>query len=265
MKNRIRQKITFLKKIRKKALVAYITAGYPELKTTEKIVELFAKNNVDFIELGMPFSDPIADGPIIQKASNIALKRKMNLSKFLVLVKRLRKKLQIPLIMMTYYNPIFKYGLKRFAHQAKVSGLDGLIVPDLPPEEAQELLRYLKQEGLALIFLVSPITPSVRIKKIAALSDNFLYYVSLTGVTGIRNRLPIGLFKKLGEIKKITPLPIYVGFGVSNPKQVKKIVAVADGVIVGSAIIKIFEQNLNKKVSLAKIKEFIVSLRKATS
>ncbi len=262
--NRIKQKINLLEKKNKKALIVYITAGFPDLKTTEKLVMMLEKNGVDFIELGMPFSDPIADGPTIQQSSCTALEKGMNMRKFFSLVAKLRKKTQVPLIMMSYYNPIFKYGLKRFAQAAKKCALDGVIVPDLPPEEANDLKRQLKPPRVSLVYLISPVTKKRRIRKIAGLSSTFLYYVSLTGVTGARHKLPSDLIKNVRRIKQSTSIPVYVGFGISTPAQVKNIVQVADGVIIGSAIIKIFQKDYAQKKAFKKIADFITSLNRVT-
>jgi tryptophan synthase, alpha subunit len=234
------------------------------LDTTEKLVKVLEKNGADCIELGMPFSDPIADGPTIQRASLCALKRGITVKKFLDLVTRLRKKTAVPLVMMTYYNPIYHYGLEKFAHQAKASGLDGVIVPDLPPEEARELHRNLSQRGLSQIFLVSPVTRITRIRKIVRMSSGFVYYVSLTGVTGARAALPHQIATQLRTIKQCTALPVCVGFGVSTPEQVKQLSAVADGVIVGSAIITHIEKHRNDRALYDKIGTYIGAMNKQT-
>jgi len=262
--NRILKRNIRLKQSGKKAFVAYITAGFPNIKVTEQLVSTLEKSGVDFIELGMPFSDPIADGPTIQYASAWALKKGMNLVKYLKLIRRLRKKTQLPLIMMTYYNPIFKFGLKRFAQAAANSGIDGVIVPDLPPEEAVDLKRNLQAKKISLIFLLAPTSDIKRIKKIVRLSSGFIYYVSLTGVTGTRGKLPSDLIKKVRLIKQHSRIPIYVGFGISSPKQVKYISQFADGVIIGSAIIKIIQTKYGKKGFLRNIERFIVNLNRTT-
>ena len=261
--NRIEKKFARLKSLNKKVLIAFITAGYPDLEISEKIACVLEKNGVDVIELGMPFSDPIADGPTIQKSSYVSLKNGMNLKKFFGLVKNLRKKISTPLVMMSYYNPILKYGLENFARQAAYVGLDGVIVPDLPPEEACDFRRCLKINGISLIFLISPLTEEKRIKKIAKLSSGFIYYVSLTGVTGARSILPDDLLRNVRKIKQLTAKPVCVGFGISQPEQVKAVLQSADGVIVGSAIIKIIEQNKKNKQLLSKVGSFISGLSKA--
>jgi len=209
----------------------------------------------------MPFSDPVADGPVIQQASALALKKGMGMIKYLKLIKDLRRKTVVPLIMMSYYNPIFKYGITKFAKDAAMAGLDGVIVPDLPPEESTGLNKALLKNSVCQIFLVSPLTELRRIRKIARISSGFIYYVSLTGVTGIRNTLGADLSKQVSRIKKAAKIPVFVGFGVSKPEHVKKVNKVADGVIVGSAIIKIINESNSKKQLEKKISRFIRSMR----
>ncbi|MFH1459287.1 MAG: tryptophan synthase subunit alpha [Candidatus Omnitrophota bacterium] len=262
--NRIEEKILNFKRKKKKIFVAYITAGFPEPDATIDIVRQIEKDGVDIIELGMPFSDPIADGPTIQKASALALKKGMNLKKFLNLVKCLRKKTQIPLIMMSYYNPIFNYGIKKFTKDAGLAGLDGVIIPDLPPEESTALNKFLKKEGILQIFLISPVTQLVRMQKIVKITQGFIYYISLTGVTGIRKKLPQALKSKLKSIKKITNKSVFVGFGISRPQQVKSILKDADGIIIGSAIIKILQLYMNRKERLKKLSQYIQSIKRVT-
>ncbi len=261
IKNRIIEKNKNLDISKKKAFVAYISAGFPDLKTTIELVEILTRNKVDFIELGMPFSDPVADGPVIQRSSALALKKGMNMIKYLRLIKTLRKKTDVPLIMMSYYNPIFKYGISKFAKDASIAGLDGVIVPDLPPEESDELNKQLLKNSIFQIFLISPLTPPERIRKISRISSGFIYYVSLAGVTGTRNTLGADLSKQVRLIKKTSKTPVFVGFGVSKPEHVRKVNEVADGVIVGSAIIKIIDESINKKQIKMKIGRFIRSMQ----
>ncbi|MFH1781367.1 MAG: tryptophan synthase subunit alpha [Patescibacteria group bacterium] len=262
--SRIAEKILELKNKRKKAFLAYITAGFPKPNDTLDIVKQLEKDGVDIVELGMPFSDPIADGATIQKASGVALKQGMNLKKFLNLVKILRSQTQIPLIIMSYYNPIFNYGIKNFAKDAKDAGLDGVIIPDLPPEESTDLNRNLKLKGIDQIFLISPVTPAERMQKIAKSTRGFVYYVSLTGVTGMRKSLASGLSGKLKILKKITDHKIFVGFGIFRIKQVKDVLKQADGVIIGSAIIKILQSYKSKKQRLKQLSRYVQSINKVT-
>jgi len=260
--NRIERKFNQIRRINKKAFIAFITAGYPNLKTTELLVKEFSKIGVDIIELGVPFSDPMADGPIIQEASQSALQKGVHLQDILNLVKKLRsRRLDTPICLMTYYNPIFCYGEKKFARVAYIAGVDGVIIPDLPPEEGQTFMRLMNQFNLDTILFLAPTTTPKRIKLISRLTQGFIYYVSLTGVTGPRQNLPCDLLLKLKEIKKITTKPVCVGFGVSSPKQVKQIYQIADGVIVGSAIIKKIKENINSKRLVESVGRFVADLK----
>ncbi|MDP2937787.1 MAG: tryptophan synthase subunit alpha [Candidatus Omnitrophota bacterium] len=258
--NRIDQKFHALKKHNKKAFVAFITAGYPNLNITKKLVLEFAKIGVDIIELGVPFSDPMADGPIIQEASQTALKRGINLNDILNLVKMVRKDIGIPLCLMTYYNPIFCFGEERFVRKAAACGVDGIIIPDLPPEEGKSFIRLANKFDLDTIFFLSPTTTRERIKFVSGISRGFIYYVSLTGVTGPRQNLPKDLINNLKVIKKFTAKPVCVGFGVSSAEQAKAIYRIADGVIVGSVIIKKIRENIGKPDLVKKVGKFVSNL-----
>ncbi|MFC1709699.1 tryptophan synthase subunit alpha [Candidatus Omnitrophota bacterium] len=258
--NRIDRKFQELKKKKKKALIVYLTVGYPNVATTEELVSELSQAGVDMFELGVPFSDPLADGPVIQEASTFALKHHVNLDSVFFLAKRLRKEIDKPLIVMGYYNPILSYGLERFAISAKLSGLDGVIVPDLPMEESRELRAILNKYKMHLIDFVAPTTDSSRIKKIAKTSKGFIYYVSLTGVTGIRDKLPKGIINRLNYLKRTVKTPICVGFGISGKQQFKYITKYCDGAIVGSAIIKKIRENLGNKNLVSKVVSFTKSL-----
>ncbi len=236
--NRIAKKFATLKKNNKKALIVYMTAGDPSLQKNKESIFEFEKNGVDLIELGVPFSDPLADGPVIQEASNRSLARKTNLIKILALVKETRKKSQIPILLMSYLNPILQYGYERFAKDAKNAGVDGVIVPDLPPEEGAEIAPTLKRAGLDLVYLLAPTSTPERTRRVAKASRGFIYFVSITGVTGSATPVETLLRAKLKEIKKSATLPVCVGFGISTPAQAKAAAKSADGVIVGSAIVK---------------------------
>jgi len=261
--NRIEKKFKELKEKKKKAFIAFVTAGFPDLGVTEKLIPALAKAGADVIELGVPFSDPLADGPTIQAASQKALAKHVTLDKILHTVRRIRKKTDVPLALMTYYNPVFHYGDERFAQNASRAGVDGLIIPDLPPEEAKELIRPAHRHGLATVFFVSPTTRKDRMKKIVRASTGFIYYVSITGVTGARKTFAPELLKKLREVKRSTSKPVCVGFGVSTPAQVRSIARLADGVIVGSAIIKVIAQSKNKKAIIPRVQRFVESLTRA--
>lgn len=258
--NRIDQKFKKLHAHKKKAFIAFITAGDPDLKTTEQLVLAFEGAGVDIVELGVPFSDPLADGPTIQAASQRALKRHVNLEGILAAVKRIRQKSQIPVALMTYYNPVFHYGEERFAREARACGVDGLIVPDLPPEEGHGLIRAARQNGLATVFFLAPTTTPRRMKHIVNASTGFIYYVSLTGVTGARQELPASLTQQVRLAKRMTRKPICVGFGVSTPAQVRMVAKTADGVIVGSAIVNAIDKNKGKKQLVANVARFVREL-----
>jgi len=223
----------------KKAFIPYITAGDPDLASTGKLVLALEKSGADIIELGIPFSDPIADGPTIQAASYRALQGGATLSKIFELVRKLRKVTGIPIVFMTYYNPVLAYGLRRFFNSCRSCGVDGVIIPDLPVEESGELTTLGKKFGISTIFLVAPTSTNDRIKNIVKRSTGFIYYVSSTGVTGTRKNLSPDIVKKIKLIRSFTAKPIAVGFGVSDPKQARMIAKTADGVIVGSAIVRI--------------------------
>jgi tryptophan synthase alpha chain len=224
-----------------KALIAYVTVGYPSIEATLKVVPLLAQSGCDLVELGIPFSDPIADGVTIQKASFHALQNGVTPELCLEVAKELSQKVEIPLVFMSYFNPVSNYGLEKFCHACAKSGIDGLIIPDLPPEEGLELETITRNYGLDLIYLVSPTSTEERIQLIAQRSRGFIYLVSVTGVTGARDNLPPDLETFVNRVKKIAPQPLCVGFGISTPEQARQIATIADGVIVGSRIIQLME------------------------
>lgn len=258
--NRIDQKFIQLKKQNKQAFVAFITAGFPDLSTTGKLVLELERSKVDIIELGVPFSDPLADGPTIQEASAYSLKRGTNLVKILALVKQLRKLTQLPICLMTYYNPVFCFGEKSFVEQALACGVDGVIIPDLPYEEAREFSRYANQKGLANICFISPTSSLKRIKAILKIARGFIYYVSLTGVTGSRKSLSADLKTRLKLIRKLTTKPICVGFGISAAAQVRQLRKISDGVIIGSAIVEQIKKNIGNLNLVQKVGRFVERL-----
>ena len=260
--NRIDQKFKELKAKKKKAFVAFITAGDPNLKVTEELVLSFANVGVDIIELGVPFSDPLADGPTIQAASSRALAKGVNLEQIFNLVRRVRAKSEIPIALMTYYNPIFHYGEERFVLKAKQSGVDGVIVPDLPPEEAESLIRLARKNDLSTIFFIAPTTTPKRMKSIVKASTGFIYYVSLTGVTGVRQKLAQSYLQQIKLVKRLTHKPVCVGFGISTPQQVKEVGKIADGVIVGSAIVREIYKNKEKRDVVKNVTQFVKKLAK---
>jgi tryptophan synthase alpha chain len=260
--NRIEKKFKELKRRKKKAFIIFVTAGYPDLNATEKLCREFSRNGVDIIELGVPFSDPMADGPVIQASSEAALKKNTHLVDILKCVKRLRKSIDTPICLMTYYNPVFCFGEKEFVKKAKESGVDGVIIPDLPPEEGSTFIRLADKSGIDVICFLSPTTTRQRLKFICSKAKGFLYYVSLTGVTGARRNLPRDLAANIRSIKRYTKKPVCVGFGVSSAGQVRAVQKIADGVIVGSAIVKKIKDNLGKPDLTGRVSAFVRSLQR---
>ena len=258
--NRIDEKFVELKKKGRKAFIAFITAGYPNLAATGRFVLELEKKGVDIIELGVPFSDPLADGPVIQEASMYSLKKKTNLIKILDLVKSLRKDTDLPICLMSYYNPIFRLGDKRFVDKAVASGVDGVIIPDLPPEEARQLIFYANKKGLANICFLAPTSSDSRIKSIARIARGFIYYVSLTGVTGSRMSLAADLKSNLAKIKKAARIPVCAGFGISDANQLRQVQEICDGGIVGSAIVNKIRENITRGDLIIRVGNFVESL-----
>ncbi len=224
-----------------KALIAYITVGYPTIDATLKVVPLLAQNGADIVELGIPFSDPLADGVTIQKSSFHALQNGVTPRLCLEVARELSRKVNIPLVFMTYFNPVFNYGLEKFCAACAGSGISGLIIPDLPPEEGTELEAISQRQGLDLIYLLAPTTTEERIRLVAERSRGFIYLVSVTGVTGARDKLPKNLSAFVDRVRKVATQPLCVGFGISTPQQAGQIARIADGVIVGSRIIQLME------------------------
>jgi tryptophan synthase alpha chain len=258
--NRIEKKFKELNNARQKAFIAFITAGYPNLEITEKLVIEFERSGVDIIELGVPFSDPMADGPIIQEASCAALKKNIRLIDILNLVKKLRRRVNIPILLMSYYNPIFSLGDNKFISLAIASGVDGVIIPDLPADEGKDFILKANKSGLNNICFISPTTSLKRIKLISTLARGFIYYVSLTGVTGARKALASNLKQNIKIIKRYTNKSVCVGFGVSSRKQVSEAGKIADGVIVGSAIVAKIKENINNPFLVKRVGEFVREL-----
>ncbi len=225
------------------AFIPYLTAGDPDLKRSAELLEALVAGGADLIELGVPFSDPIADGPVIQRAAVRALEAGTNLSHILELVAAQRDRLGVPIVLFSYFNPIHARGVEAFADQARSSGVDGLLCLDLPPEEARaELIPELRERGIDTIFLLAPTSTKAREKRVAAASSGFVYYVSRTGVTGVKADLADELLRDAKRLRRRVPLPLAVGFGISTPEQVEAVSKVADGVVVGSALVRIVEE-----------------------
>jgi tryptophan synthase alpha chain len=242
-----------------KALIPYITAGYPDIDSTLKAVPLLVASGADIIELGIPFSDPMADGATIQESSYLALQNGVNTDTCLNIAKNLRQQTEAPLVFMTYFNPVFSFGLDRFCRACVGSGIDGLIIPDLPPEEGVPLECAASEQGLDLIYLLSPTSTPERIRIVAEKSRGYIYLVSVAGVTGARNSLPAGTDTFVARVRQIAKQPLCVGFGVSTPQQAKQIAQIADGVIVGSKLIQLMKAD----PSLNSLQIFIRELREA--
>lgn len=240
------------------ALIPYITVGYPTLEDTVEIVAAMAEAGADLVELGIPFSDPLADGVTIQRASYQALLHGVGVDDCLETAAKLRRLVDIPLVFMTYYNPVLRYGLKLFCNDAAQAGADGLIVPDLPPEEGEDLEQAAAKRELDLIYLLAPTSTPERIDLVAQRSRGFIYLVSLTGVTGARADLPPELESFVARVRARAKQPLGVGFGISNPEQARRVAQVADGVIVGSRVIQIIE---GSRDPAAAVSAFIKSLR----
>lgn len=242
-----------------KVLIGYITAGYPDISATPDIAVALVESGCDIIELGIPFSDPLADGATIQKSSYEALLKGTTPQACLEMAADIRKRVTVPLLFMTYYNPVLNYGLEPFCRSCVNAGIDGLIVPDLPPEEGAELEEITRENGLDLVYLLAPTSTEERITAVAERSEGFIYLVSLTGVTGARDTLPLELEDFVRRVRQKAKRPLCVGFGIATPEQAGRVAAIADGVIIGSRIIQLIEEDR----SLKKMESFIESLRKA--
>lgn len=261
--SRITQTFFRLRRRGGRALIPYFTAGDPSLDVTRALLLEAARQGADLIELGVPFSDPLADGPVIQRASQRALAAGVTLPRVLDMVREVRAELDLPLVFLTYYNPLLAFGLKAFSRTASEAGVDGVIVADLPPEEADPLSAEARAAGLDLIHLVAPTSPPERIRLIARRSRGFIYAVSLTGVTGARAELPPDLAQYLRNLRAVTVKPICVGFGISTPEQAAAVADYADGIIVGSAIVRLVEEHGRSDRLVEEVGRFIASLKRS--
>jgi tryptophan synthase alpha chain len=238
MPNRIDQKFADLRAAGKKALIAYISAGDPNLDATRELAWAFEKAGVDILELGVPFSDPLADGVVNQLAAARALEAGTTVRGVLECVKAIREKSELPIVLYTYMNPIYRYGFPAFHRAAESAGVDGLLILDLPPDEDAQNAELSQETGLKRIRLIAPTTPPARIAQLTANASGFIYYVSREGVTGERAEVATSLPERIAEIRATTDLPIAVGFGISTPEHVRQVAQHADGIVVGSAIVK---------------------------
>ena len=243
-----------------KAFIPFITGGYPDLETTEKLIIALDEAGADLIEIGIPFSDPVAEGPVIEAADEIALKAGCTADKLFETVARVRDKVSASLLFMTYYNPVFAYGVQAFVDKCVECGIEGLIVPDLPYEERDELLEPLKSRGLELISLIAP-TSEARIATIAKNSGGFLYCVSSLGVTGERSEISDCARQMVEQARRVTDIPCAIGFGISTPDQAREMAAYADGVIIGSAIVRLIAEH--GKDCVQSVSDFAKSVKDA--
>jgi tryptophan synthase alpha chain len=238
-------------------------AGDPRMDATVSFVRALERGGADLIELGVPFSDPLADGPVIQRASERSLRGGTTLRSVLAGVRQLRRQSRIPLLLMTYYNPLAQYGEARFVRDALAAGVDGVIIPDLPPEEAGGLREAARREGLDLVFLLAPTSTEDRIHRVCRATRGFVYYVSLTGVTGMRRSLDPALMEGIQRLRKATRIPIAVGFGISSPDQAELAGRWADGVIVGSACVRLIERSRGARDAARRLQLFASRFRRA--
>ncbi len=263
--SRLSQTFEALRRRNEKALICFVTAGDPTPERTADIIAALAEAGADAVEIGIPFSDPLADGPSIQASSQRALDQGMTVPKSLEVIRQTRARVpDLPLIPMTYYNPIRHYGLERYAADAKAAGADAHIVTDLTPEEADEWKRLSVKEGLDTVFLLAPTSTPDRIAVVSDLSSGFIYCVSRTGVTGAREDIPAELMGVVERIKARASLPVCVGFGVSRPEHARRIAAFADGVVVGSSLVDLVHQNRESPHLLACIRDYVAGLKAAT-
>ena len=245
--SRIVQAFERARKENRAAFVAYLCAGDPDFDTSLAVCRTAIESGVDVLELGVPFSDPLADGLTNQLAAQRALASGMTAARVFELVRRIREFSDVPVVFYTYYNLVFANGIEAYVKAAKASGVDGLLTLDLPPEEADEVAAACRKEGLETVFIVAPTTPEARIAKIVKAATGFIYYVSREGVTGVREKLAGNIPEAIGRIRKATTLPVVVGFGISTRAQVAQVAAVADGVVVGSALVNCIRENLGSR------------------
>ncbi len=263
--SRIEATFARLRERGEKALIAYIMAGDPSLQETEALVLELERAGADLVELGVPFSDPIADGPVIQRAAERALRSGTSLKKILATVASLRTKTQIPLVLMTYYNPIYAMGEESFCRQAAQAGVDGIIVPDMPPEEADALQGPADAAGLRIIYLLAPTSTPSRRTVVARRSQGFIYYVSLTGITGAALTDRADVQRNVKAIRRAASVPVAVGFGIATPDDAARIGIMADGVIVGSAIVKQVAEYQHDPQLIERVGTFVRSLKTAVT
>ena len=263
MANRVVEKFRALKESGKKGFIAYIAAGDPDLDATRKLVIEFDRIGVDLVELGVPFSDPLADGPVNQLAAERALKSGTNVKKILDMVKQIREVSEIPIILFTYFNPIHHMGVEEFVAEAAASGVDGALVLDLPPEESKEYKSLMDMKDLSTVYLLAPTSSDERIDLISKFSTGFIYYVSREGVTGMQEKMAGGVDAIVEKIRARSGSPVAVGFGIADAKMAAEVASYSDAVVVGSAIVKKIEENGERADLVERVSQFVSGLVKA--
>jgi tryptophan synthase alpha chain len=259
--NRIDQTFRRLRAQREAALIPFFTAGDPDLETTRDLMLVAVESGADALELGVPFSDPTADGPVLQRSAEIGLRAGASLARALEVVAEFRQESQVPVILYGYYNPIFRYGPQRFAADAGQAGVDGILVVDLPPEEAEELLVWTRPAGIHFVFLLAPTSGPDRVRKVLRHAAGFIYYVSVTGVTGVRPMMPASVGPAVERLRQMTTLPIGVGFGISTPEQAAAVAEFADAAVVGSAIMRVVDAHRHTGRLVNEVGTFISHLK----
>jgi tryptophan synthase alpha chain len=258
---RIEERFKYLRKKRKKAFIVYVPFGFPQIKYTKDIILTLQECGVDIIELGIPFSDPLADGPIIQEASTIALRAGADTQKLFTTLEAMRSLLKIPLVIMTYCNPLLQFGVERFFKKMQQLDISGIIVVDLPLEESKDYIEKSRKFDLETIFFITPTTSFIRAERIVKVCRGFIYYISVTGITGPKHLFLSPLISHIRELRKITDLPICVGFGIHTRDQVERIGKFSNGVIVGSGVVKFIGENFQRPDFLKKLKAYLLSLQ----
>jgi tryptophan synthase alpha chain len=258
--SRIGETFVRLKRVGRRGFIPFLTAGHPDLATTESLLIELAANGADIIELGLPFSDPVADGEVIQRASESALCNRITLTDVLECVARVRARIGIPIVLFSYFNPLLQYGEERFAADARQAGVDGVLVTDLIPEEAESWSLRLREQDIDPIFLVAPTTSDARLSSIAQQARGFVYAISRTGVTGARDQFPLAAEPLVGRLRTVTDLPLAVGFGVSTREQIEQVWRFADAAVIGSAIVREIEKLNGAKDLVSRIGAFVRSL-----
>lgn len=262
--NRIDTCFRDLRARREVALVPFLTAGDPDLGATLELLRAAARAGADLIELGVPFSDPTADGPAIQRSSARAIERGISLPKIFEVVAEFRRSSDIPIVLFGYYNPIFHYGTERFVNDARAAGVDGILVVDLPPEEADELWEPARAAGLRMIFLLAPTSNEGRVRMVMKKASGFVYFVSMTGVTGSKKIEATGVRRQIDELRGFCKLPIGVGFGITTTAEAAAVASFADAVVVGSAIVRIIEDHAEAADLVSRVEDFIRAMKEAT-